>query len=83
MPINDDFYAESKYIEDEKIIIQFKNAREIQYALYYHDEDNDIFPLIDDNDIPGMNFHDIFYPEKTALNDNLFENPFENKKEGK
>ena len=76
VPRNCAYHAESKLIDDEVIINQFRNPKEVLYALYYHDLENDIFALTSENDTRGMNFNTIFYPECEDFGYSIFENPF-------
>lgn len=82
VPINDNYYCEPKYLFDELIIKEFKNLKEIEYALYYHDEDNDVFTSKDENDISGIKFNDLFYPDDIQLPENHPFNQFEKTKKG-
>jgi len=41
VPVIDTYYAEPYLIDDEEIIDEFTDEKEIEYALYFHDEDDE------------------------------------------
>ena len=63
VPAHDDDYIEDELIDDE-VQCQTLNGAELEYALFYFDEDENMFPITDPEDNPnGQSYDQVVYGE--------------------
>ena len=60
VPVDDDTYKEQDLIDDE-VACQNLTGSELEYALYYFDEDDKLFPVVDEDDTIGDSFEKVVY----------------------
>ena len=79
VPTHDDDYQEDQFIEDE-LLCQNLSGAELEYALYYFDEDENLFSQTDPQDNPnGESYDQVVFgeeQEKVPLSSLLSETDF-------